>query len=56
MTLDPSTRCAPDKMFEMAGGSLPFGCHAWEHYGKAFWLEALGEDYFATNLILKDNN
>jgi hypothetical protein len=31
---------APDKMFELAGGSIPFGCHAWEHYGKVFWFEA----------------
>lgn len=28
----------PRKCFELNGKKLPFGCHAWEKYGKEFWL------------------
>ncbi len=39
---------APEKMYDLAGGALPFGCHAWEHYGKGFWLHVLGDEFFET--------
>lgn len=28
---------APRKCFEMNGRRLPFGCHAWARYDRAFW-------------------
>jgi hypothetical protein len=28
---------APRKCFEMNGGKLPFGCHAWARYDRGFW-------------------
>lgn len=28
---------APRESFEMTGGILPFGCHAWFKYDRAFW-------------------
>ena len=28
---------APRKCFEMNGGKIPFGCHAWERYDRSFW-------------------
>jgi hypothetical protein len=28
---------APRKCFELAGGKLPFGCHAWARYDRSFW-------------------
>ncbi len=28
---------APRKCFELNGGKLPFGCHAWERYDREFW-------------------
>lgn len=28
---------APRKCFEMNGGKLPFGCHAWARYDRSFW-------------------
>ncbi len=27
----------PRRAFELAGGKLPFGCHAWARYDRAFW-------------------
>jgi len=27
----------PEKLFEMTGQKLPFGCHAWEKYSPEFW-------------------
>jgi hypothetical protein len=27
----------PRKCFELNGGQLPFGCHAWARYDRAFW-------------------
>jgi hypothetical protein len=27
----------PRKCFEMNGGKMPFGCHAWEKYDRSFW-------------------
>lgn len=30
---------APRFLYEMNGRKLPFACHAWERYGKAFWAE-----------------
>jgi hypothetical protein len=27
----------PRRAFELAGGRLPFGCHAWARYDRAFW-------------------
>jgi Protein of unknown function (DUF5672) len=32
---------APRQMYEMNGRELPFGCHAWERYDRAFWAEHL---------------
>jgi hypothetical protein len=29
--------CAPEYCFEMNNRQLPFGCHAWAKYNKAFW-------------------
>lgn len=28
---------APRKCFEMNGGKMPFGCHAWQRYDRGFW-------------------
>lgn len=28
---------APRKCFEMNGGKIPFGCHAWARYDRSFW-------------------
>lgn len=28
---------APRKCFEMNGGKIPFGCHAWARYDRGFW-------------------
>ena len=28
---------APRKCFEMNGGKMPFGCHAWARYDRSFW-------------------
>jgi hypothetical protein len=28
---------APRKCFELNAGQLPFGCHAWARYDRAFW-------------------
>jgi hypothetical protein len=32
-----SFEVAPRQAFELAGGRLPFGCHAWASYGRDFW-------------------
>ena len=32
----------PRTAFEMTGGSLPFGCHAWSRMDRQFWLERIG--------------
>jgi len=29
----------PQKLFEMNGNKLPFGCHAWEKYDSPFWSQ-----------------
>jgi hypothetical protein len=29
--------CAPRKCFELNGNEIPFGCHAWARYDRAFW-------------------
>ena len=37
----------PDFLFARNGGRLPFGCHAWDRYDRAFWVRqfaALGLD------------
>jgi hypothetical protein len=31
----------PRTAFEMTGGSLPFGCHAWSRMDRQFWLERI---------------
>ena len=36
----------PDFMYELNQRALPFGCHAWERYGSAFWLEKLTQNGF----------
>ena len=28
---------APRRCFELTGHKLPFGCHAWERFDRAFW-------------------
>jgi hypothetical protein len=28
-------------LYELNGHELPFGCHAWERYDRAFWEEQL---------------
>jgi hypothetical protein len=35
---------APRKCFELTGGRLPFGCHAWARYDRAFWEPYLLKD------------
>jgi hypothetical protein len=32
---------APRVLYERNGGELPFGCHAWERFDRAFWEEKL---------------
>lgn len=32
-----SFETAPRRLFQMAGGKLPFGCHAWQRYDPEFW-------------------
>ncbi len=32
---------APRLLYEQNGSELPFGCHAWERYDRAFWEEKL---------------
>lgn len=32
---------APRKCFEMNGAKMPFGCHAWARYDRAFWTPHL---------------
>ena len=32
---------APRTCMEMSGGNVPFGCHAWERYDRAFWMDYL---------------
>lgn len=34
----------PRRCFEMTGGAIPFGCHAWPRYDRAFWVPHLLED------------
>lgn len=34
----------PRRCFEMTGGRMPFGCHAWPRYDRAFWIPWLVED------------
>jgi hypothetical protein len=29
--------CVPRYCFELTGGTLPFGCHAWQKYDPGFW-------------------
>lgn len=42
---DPLTAAAfsfevePRSLFKLLGGTVPFGCHAWEKYDKEFWVE-----------------
>jgi hypothetical protein len=33
----------PRYLYGLNGQQLPFGCHAWERYDRAFWLEVLPE-------------
>jgi hypothetical protein len=32
-----SFECVPRYCFELTGRTLPFGCHAWPKYDRAFW-------------------
>ncbi len=32
-----SFECLPEKLYQMTGRKLPFGCHAWERYSLEFW-------------------
>jgi hypothetical protein len=36
--------CNPQKMYELNKRQLPFGVHAWEKYGKEFWLNYVPEN------------
>jgi len=36
--------CAPRYCYERNGGRLPFGCHAWPFYDRAFWEPHLLQD------------
>ncbi len=36
----------PDFLYELNHHVLPFGCHAWERYGSAFWLDMLAQHGF----------
>ncbi|HEU4829924.1 MAG TPA: DUF5672 family protein [Gemmatimonadales bacterium] len=38
----------PRRCFEMTGGAMPFGCHAWPRYDRGFWIPHLIEDARAT--------
>ena len=38
----------PRRCFEMTGGAIPFGCHAWPRYDRAFWIPHLLEDARST--------
>jgi len=35
--------CVPRYAYELTGRTLPFGCHAWEKYDRAFWEQHLLE-------------
>ena len=35
---------SPRTCFEMNGGRLPFGCHAWGRYDREFWTPHLLRD------------
>lgn len=35
--LEFAFECNPQLCFEKAGGKMPFGCHAWPKYDRAFW-------------------
>jgi hypothetical protein len=34
-----SFECQPNKLFQMIGNKLPFGCHAWAKYDPDFWQQ-----------------
>ena len=36
-----SFECVPRYAYELTGRTLPFGCHAWEKYDRAFWEQHL---------------
>ena len=40
---------APRKCFEMNGGKMPFGCHAWGRYDRSFWEPFLLPEETKTN-------
>lgn len=46
LALSFSFEVAPERMYEMTQGKLPFGCHAWERYNKNFWIDVLPDDFF----------
>ena len=35
--LEFAFEAAPRTCFEMNGGKMPFGCHAWARYDRSFW-------------------
>lgn len=37
--------CNPRKMYKLNQNRLPFGVHAWEKYGKDFWLAYISENH-----------
>lgn len=37
---------APEYLLERNGGELPFGCHAFQRYGRKFWRRYFSEEYF----------
>lgn len=36
----------PRYLYTLNNHSLPFGCHAWQRYDQAFWIESLGDSFF----------
>lgn len=51
-----SFEVAPDKLYKMTKGNLPFGCHAWERYNKKFWTDTLPRDFFLQEVTLLTKN
>jgi len=47
-----SFECLPKKLYQMIGGKLPFGCHAWERYDFDFWKLFIDADSIKCELDL----
>ncbi|EKE19227.1 MAG: hypothetical protein ACD_9C00076G0005 [uncultured bacterium] len=56
-----SFECMPEKLYEMTGKKLPFGCHAWEKYNSDFWnrfmdFKSLGIKLDSKGILFLRNN